>query len=221
MHLHAPLKGDGEGHGADGHHLRQDFFADDAVAARGRAHELPVFIGEVDGQTIELMLDDVFHRFPGQLVRAGRPVYKRRFALRLVQAPQPCQMRVLLKVGKRLCTHAPGGGVGQALAGFFLHAAQLVVHAVPLGVGNGRLAQRIILVSRFVEAVYQRAHIHRKSLRYCSDYLPTLTIGAALAANSFSCPSAKRTRTRWPSPLPVTSVTTPRLNTRCITSSPT
>ena len=165
VYLHAPLEGDGERHGADGQHLRQNLFADDAVAARGCAHQLPVFVGQVDGQPIELVFDDVFHRLRGQLVRARRPFAQRRFALRLVQTPQPRQMRVLLEVRQRLRAHAAGRRVRQALARFLLHAAQFVVLFVPLGVGNGRLAQRVILVGRLVEVVHQRAHIHKRPLR--------------------------------------------------------
>lgn len=85
--------------------------ADDAVAARGRAHELTALVGEVDGQAVELVFNDIFHRFPGQLVRARRPLPQRRFALGLVKAPQPRQMRMLRKTFQRLRAHAAGGRV--------------------------------------------------------------------------------------------------------------
>ena len=164
VHLHPALKRDRQGDRANGHGLRQNLLADDAVAARRRADQPPGLIGQVDGQAVELVLDDELQRRKrlsgvlAQLFGAPRPVLERLEGLRLAHAPQPGEVRVRLKGRQRVAADAPRGRIGQANARGLFERDQFVVHPVPLRVRDGGVVQRIILVGGFVEPVDQLAH---------------------------------------------------------------
>ena len=184
LHLQQPLVGDAQRHGAHRPGLGQDGLSRDAVAAGGRLYQLTIPVGQVQRQTVELVFHIVLQlRLAGQPLRAADPVLQRADGLHLVHAPQLGDMPVGLEARQGFTAHPVRGRVRQDDAALLLQCGQLIVHFVPLLVGNDGLVQHIVGVSRLVQPVHQGTH-QGCVIGHASS--SSLTMGAMDRLNSFT-----------------------------------
>ena len=167
VHLHAAGEWNFQRDRADGHRLRQNGFAGHAVAARGGLHQIAVFVGQIDGQPVELMLHHVFQfaksGLPAQLIRALRPFAQCIDRLRLAHAPQPRDVRMRLKPRQHIAAHPPRGRIRQPFSAFRFQPDEFIVHRIPFLIGNRGIIQRIVLMGGFIQPVHQLAHaVHNR-----------------------------------------------------------
>ena len=145
--------GNAQGIGFDRQYLRRHILAHHAVAPRRRADEFAVFVGEADGQTVELVFDGI-RRVPAR--RLGNARQKRPHFLvrdRFIQAIQPRDMVVAHERLDGVASHSSRRAVGIHLSALRFHAFEFVVQGVVFLIRNGRIIQDVIFVRPAIQNV--------------------------------------------------------------------
>ena len=159
LYLHAAGKRNRERNGADGAHLLEDLLTHFAVAARCRADKLAAFVGQIERQPIELVLQRVFLGHTGrELFHAVRPGAYCAGGLRLVQRPKPGDVPVLLKFLERFAADAVRRAVRQAVTQLFFQLHQFVKQHVVLLIRNHGVIQHIVAIGVLVQLLHELAH---------------------------------------------------------------
>ena len=169
-HFQRAAIGNGERKTAHGECLCGDVLPLGPVAARRRAHEAALLIGQAHGQAVEL----VFHRKNGRGIdflhtrdKGGEFVLRDR----LVERKERRNVPVARERLDGFAAHPARGRIGKARARLPFKLFQLVIQGIVLSVRNARRVLHVVLVCPLVERIHKIAH----SVHSCSPVCETQT----------------------------------------------